>query len=111
MARDCSLYVTDMVRAIDLIRQYTDGMEYKEFCANQMVVDAVVRNFEVIGEAVGHIPGEMQSRYPAFPWSVIRGFRNILAHNYWMLDTALVWEIIQTKLHDLKTQIAGILSI
>jgi len=110
MRRNYSLYLQDIVSAIDHIREYTAGMDEKGFADNQMIIDAVARNLEIIGEAVSKVPDEMKKQLPDVPWREIRNFRNIIAHRYWNIDTGLVWEIVQNKLRGLKIQIEKILA-
>ena len=63
-----------------------------------MVVDAVVRNFEIIGEASQKIPTEIQQKYPEVPWKKMYGLRNLIAHEYFGLDYEMIWEIAKNNL-------------
>ena len=66
--RDFQVYVEDIIDAIDRIEEYTKGLTYERFVIDKKTVDAVVRNFEVIGEATKHIPERVRKKYPIVPW-------------------------------------------
>ncbi len=87
-----------IIEAISKIRDYTQGMTLEQFCVNYMVQDAVIRNFEVIGEAARYVPPEVEESHPEVAWGRMRAMRNILAHEYDNVDLAVVWDAIQ---HDL----------
>jgi uncharacterized protein with HEPN domain len=80
------------LEAGQLIASYVEGFEYDSFIADRRTVDAVVRNLEIIGEAVKHLPEEMTNRHPDIPWRAIAGFRDILAHSYFRTEDAIVWD-------------------
>lgn len=82
MTRNSLLYLQDITEAIDKIERYTNGLTYTDFEKSDMVIDAVVRNLEVIGEAAGHIPDDIYDRYPEIPWHKMKAMRNIMAHEY-----------------------------
>jgi hypothetical protein len=67
---------------MERIAEYTAGMSYEAFLGNRLVIDAVVRNLEVIGEAARHIPEKVQRQFPDIPWVEMKGMRNILIHEY-----------------------------
>jgi uncharacterized protein with HEPN domain len=93
MSRDPSLRLEDILEATDLIQTYIDGFEFESFVNDRRTVDAVVRNLEIIGEAVKCLPEEMTSRFPEIPWKAIAGFRDILAHRYFRTEDAIVWDV------------------
>ena len=70
-----------------------------------MAVDAVVRNFEIIGIAIGQIPSDVITRYPAIPWAKMRGMRNVLAHQYEDVRMEIIWDTIQQELPTLVPQL------
>ena len=72
---------------------YTNGLSYEQFLADSKTVDAVVRNFEIIGEAANRLPDEIRDRFPNIDWQRIRGFRNRIVHDYMGIDYKIVWLI------------------
>lgn len=102
-------FIEDIAGAIDKIEKYTKDMDYERFSENEMIIDAVVRNFEVIGEAMNNIPNEIKEKYPDVEWSDAVGFRNVLIHNYFGLDTEAVWDTINENIPELKKHIKQIL--
>lgn len=76
------------------------------FLASVILQDAVIRNFEVIGEAVKKLSPALTERYPDVPWRRIAGFRDVLIHNYIGVDVAQVWETVEHALPELKDAIA-----
>ena len=82
MSRNYSLYLQDIVAAADRIASYTEGMTRSEFEADQMWIDAVIRNLQIIGEAVKKIPRSIRERYPSIPWQEIAALRNRVIHVY-----------------------------
>ncbi len=80
--RRADLYLLDMITSIDRIIQYTQGLDFESFQKDFLVVDAVARNFEIIGEAARKIPIDLQKRYPEVPWDKMYRLRNIVSHAY-----------------------------
>ena len=91
-----------MLESIEKIERYTDGLSFNQFEANEMVLDAVVRNLEIIGEAARHIPPTLRERDTQIEWSRVVGFRNIVIHAYLAVDVEIVWTIATQRLSDLK---------
>jgi uncharacterized protein with HEPN domain len=91
--RDPRLFMTDVLEAIEKIEHYTSGLTFDQFEANEMVLDAVVRNLEIIGEATRCIPATLRERYTQIEWSHVVGFRNIVIHAYFAVDVEIVWTI------------------
>jgi uncharacterized protein with HEPN domain len=102
MPRDYKISLDDILEAVDRIETYTAGMDKVQFQTDRKTVDAVIRNLEIIGEAVKNIPPEVRALSPIVPWSKIAGMRDILIHVYFNIDTDIVWDVVQTKLADLK---------
>ncbi len=84
-------------------------MSFEEFVKNDMVIDAVLRNLEIIGEASRNIPEDIRSKYKRIPWKRVIGFRNIVIHGYFGVDLEIVWTIITRHLKELKPEIERML--
>jgi len=108
--RDVRLFITDMLDAIGKVERYIAGLAFEEFEANDLVMDAVVRNLEIIGEAARHIPDDLCQRYGGIDWRRVVGFRNIVIHEYFDVDPAIVWTIATTQLGDLKAVLQAMLA-
>lgn len=96
-----------MEQAVAKIRRFTDGMNQDEFLANEMTRDAVLRNLEVIGEAAKHIPANVRASHGELDWKRIIGFRDIVAHAYFGIDDAILWNIVSVKVPELSKALKG----
>ncbi|WP_406660397.1 DUF86 domain-containing protein [Methanolobus sp. ZRKC3] len=94
-----------MFAAINKIQKYVQDLSFEDFLEDDMRIDAVLRNLEVIGEAAGNIPLEVRNSYPHIQWKKIVGLRNILIHEYFGVDLEIVWDIIESNLENLKSEI------
>src|SRR6266542_4814516 len=99
--RDTLLLLDDMLQSALKIKQYTKDHNYHAFLADDKTADAVVRNFEIIGEAANRIDPDFRDKNPAVEWKRIRGFRNRIVHDYFGVDYEIVWSIIETYLDEL----------
>ena len=98
MSRDESLYIGDIQESCAKILRFTKGMTYKEFIHNELHFDAVLRNLEIIGEAVKNISEETRQNYPQIKWRKIAGFRDIVAHEYFGVNEETVWDIVENEI-------------
>jgi uncharacterized protein with HEPN domain len=103
------LYLEDILESVKNIQSYVGKSTFNELLKDRMRVDAVVRNFEIIGEAASKIPKETRDKYPSVEWRRISDFRNVLAHGHFGVDYELMWEIIKEKLPELERQIKSII--
>jgi len=90
-----------------LHRLYAKRMDYEKFTADEKTIDAVVRNFEIIGEAANRIDDEFKHGHPELDWNYLRGFRNRIVHDYFGIDYEIVWSIITMDLSGYKEAIAS----
>jgi uncharacterized protein with HEPN domain len=104
------LRIQDILESISAVAEYTAGLTYGDFCARRMVVDAVLRNVEIIGEAAASVPDDLKARHPQVAWRDIRNTRNVLAHVYFGVDLKRVWEVVQRDLPRLEQQLAQMLA-
>lgn len=107
--REPELLLEDIIESIQKIKSYTNGMSSKEFFEDDKTLDAVIRNFEIIGEAANRMPEEIRVNFNDVNWHRIRGFRYRIVHDYMGIDYAIVWEIIANDLEELQQQIQHIL--
>ena len=92
MSRSPQLRLEDIVEACGLVADYILGHDAASFAADNKTRDAVIRQFEVIGEAVKDLPEAMREREPEIPWRQITGFRDVLSHSYFTIETSVVWD-------------------
>jgi Uncharacterized conserved protein len=104
--RDYVLFLEDILSCIDKIEKYSSNQSSEEFFRNDMAVDAVIRNFEVIGEAVKQVPKEIKEKYADVEWKLAAGFRDILIHNYFSINKEAVWDTIRNNIPSFKKGIA-----
>jgi uncharacterized protein with HEPN domain len=93
--RDRILLLEDMYDAVLKVKRYTCGMNYESFINDEKTIDAVVRNFEIIGEAANRIDEDFKLKNTELSWNHLRGFRNRIIHEYFGIDYEIVWSIIE----------------
>ncbi len=108
--RDYILFVEDILTCIEKIEMYTKNISFEEFYGNDMAVDAVIRNFEVIGEAVKKVPDEIKVKYADVEWKEAAGFRDILIHDYFEIDKEAVWDTVRNNIPQFKNGVVNVLN-
>ena len=101
------LHISD---SIEEIQRYIDGVGIDIFLENSMMKFATVKQIEIIGEAANHISEEVKIKFSNIQWKQITGLRHVLVHEYFGIDSRLIWQIIKDDLPDLKIAINKILS-
>jgi uncharacterized protein with HEPN domain len=91
MSRDPHLRLDDIIEACDRLQTHIANLDFTAFNKDLKTQDAVIRVFEIIGEAVKSLPEEWTEKEPEIPWRQIAGFRDVLAHAYFAVNTSVVW--------------------
>jgi len=105
--RHPELYVDDIISSIKKVKSYTKTLSYADFSKNNLV-QAVARNFEIIGEAARQMPKHIKDNNKSIEWQQVIAFRNIIAHEYFGLSYKIMWDIIQNELPPLLSKIKKI---
>lgn len=111
--RTALLYVRDVIESVEAVFDYTRGVAYEAFSTDRMRYSAVIREFEIIGEAIGKLPEQLKNEHPLVPWQDIKDFRNLLIHEYFGVDLEIVWNVVVNdlpKLHETMKTIEATLS-
>ncbi len=109
MPRDPDVYLEDILTAAERIASYVEGYTRESFGDDPKTVDAVVRNLEIIGEAVKQVPAAVRERAPEIEWPKIAGLRDVLIHAYFGVDLDIVWDIVRNKVPGLARQVKALL--
>jgi len=109
MPRDYKLYLEDILEAIEKIQAYMQGVSFDKLQGNNMLQDAILHNLEIIGEAAKHVPDELKAKTSELEWRKIAGIRDVIAHEYFGISMEIVWDILQNKLPDLRSQVSAFL--
>ncbi len=102
MPRNPGVYIEDILEAIRRIRSYTANLDEAAFAASPITIDAVVRNLEIVGEAAARLPEDVKSVADGVEWRKIVALRNILAHEYFGVNTVILWDVLSHKLEPLE---------
>ena len=103
--RHPKLLLEDILNSAEKIITYTYNLTFEEFIADSKTIDAVIRNFEIIGEAANRLPEEIKENSPDINWFKIRGLRNRIVHNYFGIDYKIIWATKEDYLDELIAQI------
>ncbi|MFZ3137210.1 MAG: DUF86 domain-containing protein [Thermodesulfovibrionales bacterium] len=107
--RDYTLYLKDILEAMSDIELFVEGMSFEIFHNDNKTTSAVVRKFEIMGEATKQIPDEIKHKYSDVPWKEMAGMRDRLIHFYFGVDYDLVWSTIKNRLPQVKLIIKKII--
>ena len=109
MRRSYLLYLDDILTSTNKILSYVGESSFDEVMQDEMRLEAIERNFTIMGEAAGNIPREIKEKYPFVEWQKVTDFRNVLAHEYFGISKKIMWTIIKEKLPPLQKGIQTIL--
>jgi hypothetical protein len=108
--RSPELLVEDIWESIEKIERYTKGMTLDKFQGDEKTTDAVVRNFEIIGEAARRLPVDFTDQHSGIEWGKITGLRNRVVHEYFGVDLQIIWQILKKDLPVFKESLKNIRS-
>lgn len=100
--RNWKVFIKDINTSIERISEYTNGLNYEQLIKDYKTYDAVLRNLEIIGEAVKNIPEDIKIRNKHIEWKKISGLRDIVIHDYFGLNNEIIWDVIANKIPELK---------
>ncbi len=106
--RSPELLIDDILESGRKILEYTSGFTLDQFKSDSKTVDAVIRNFEIIGEAANRLPEDFKDKHSEIDWHKVRGFRNRIVHDYFGIDYSIVWVIRETFLPQLIDSLQNI---
>ena len=104
--RPTELLLNDIRESIDRIGEYTRGMSLEDFSKDQKSIDAVARNFEIMGEAANRLPDEFKESHSEIEWFKIVGLRHRIIHEYFGVDLEIIWRILQKDLPELQQSLS-----
>ncbi|MBA3071076.1 MAG: DUF86 domain-containing protein [Nitrospirae bacterium] len=107
--RDYTLYLRDILDAMDAIEKFVEGVEFDEFKRDDKTSSAVIRKFEIIGEAAKKVSEEIKNKHTEVPWKEMAGMRDRLIHFYFGVKYELVWDTIKDVIPKIKPLIRRIL--
>ena len=107
--RSDKLYLEDLLTAMNRIAEYIEGHNFNQFKQDYRTVDAIIRNFEIIGEASKNVSDVIKTQYPEIPWNEMYYLRNRVMHEYFGIDYEIIWDIAKNHLPENLKQISDIL--
>ena len=110
MPRECKVFLKDVLECIQKIEDHVGKIDFELFEEDEWTQDAVIRNFEVIGEATKSIPDEIKKKFPEIDWKKVVGLRDVLIHQYSSVNVRILWDIIQNKMPELKRVVLNLLN-
>lgn len=105
LKRDDFVYVAHIIEAIESIQKFVKGIDYENFKDNDLIISAVIRKFEIIGEATSNISDDIKIKNNDIEWRYLKGFRNHLIHQYFGVDVETVWNTIEENIEPLKEKL------
>ena len=110
MKRDYKLFLKDIIHAMESIERFVERMSSDALMADDKTSSAVIRKFEIIGEATKRIPTGLKEKHPEIPWKRMAGMRDRLIQAYFGIDYTLVWDAIQIEIPNIKPKLQEILA-
>lgn len=100
--RESLLYIEDILESVDAIEEYIADMNFEMFSNDRKTYSATIREFIVIGEAVSKIITLLENKFPEYPWRILKDFRNFIVHEYFGVNTRIVYDAATLELEELK---------
>jgi len=100
--REPILLLDDMIISAEKIINYVENLDFNTFMCDERTKDAVIRNFEIIGEAANQLDENFRKQNNNINWKRLRGFRNRIVHDYFGIDFEIVWSIIENDINPVR---------
>ncbi len=107
--RDWSLFLKDIHASSKKIILYTKDISLHDLLKDQKTYDAVMRNLQIIGEAIKHLPAEIRAQYKNIDWKKAAGLRDIVVHEYFCINRDIIWDVIKNKIPEIEKEVKKIL--
>lgn len=107
--RDLGLYIGDILESAKAIKEYIEGMDFNDFENDRKTYSATIREYIIIGEAVSVLIDLLEEKAPSYPWRMVKDFRNFIVHEYFGVDSQIVWDLTTKDLDTLVENIETII--
>jgi len=107
--RDLTLFINDILTSINNIESFAKKLTKEKLLREELYQSAIIRQIEIIGEAVKNLPDSFRKKYPEISWNKIAGMRDIVIHSYFKVDLDAVWNVVKRDLPELKKEMKKII--
>jgi uncharacterized protein with HEPN domain len=108
MMRSPDMFIDDIIEAMSSVFEFIKGMEFEDFNKDDKTVSAVIRKFEIIGEAAKNMPQDIKEKHQDIPWSYMAKMRDKLIHGYFGVDNEIIWEVIKKRFPEILPKIENL---